>query len=133
LRTDFAITDWQNFKYLDQASDLKNNYRVAIGANIVPDKYAAGSGALLKRINYRLGVSYQTGYINVKNTMVSDMSVSAGLGLPVGIGRLSSMVNISVQAGQMGTTSNNLVKQNYLRFTFGFTFCDRWFQKYLEN
>jgi hypothetical protein len=55
------------------------------------------------------------------------------LGLPVGIGRLSSMVNISVQVGQSGTTANNLVKENYLRFNFGFTFSDRWFQKYREN
>lgn len=130
---DFAITNWQNFKYLDNVNDLTRNYRVALGANFVPEKYAAGNSAFFKKINYRLGVSYQTGNISIKNTMISDYSVSAGLGLPVGIGRLSSMVNISVQYGQMGTMTNNLVKQNYLRFNFGFTFCDRWFQKYLEN
>jgi hypothetical protein len=130
---DFAITNWQNFKYLDNINTLKSNYRMALGVNYVPEKYAAGSGALFKRINYRMGVSYQTGNINIKGTDISDYSISAGIGLPVGIGRLSSMVNLSVQYGQLGTTANNLMKQNYLRFNFGFTFCDRWFQKYLQD
>jgi hypothetical protein len=40
------------------------------------------------------------------------------------------MVYLGAQYGQMGTTANNLVKENYWRINFGFTFCDRWFQKY---
>lgn len=127
---DFAITNWQNFKFFDNLSDFKKNYRVAVGVNFVPEKYAAGNGAFFKRVNYRLGASYQTGYINIRNTVVSDMSVTAGVGLPVGIGRLSSMVNISGQYGQMGTVTNGLLKQNYFRVNFGFTFSDRWFQKF---
>ncbi|MBL7932056.1 MAG: hypothetical protein JNL60_09140, partial [Bacteroidia bacterium] len=100
------------------------------GINYVPEKYAAGTNAFIKKINYRLGVSYQTGYILVNNLSVSDYYVSAGVGLPVGIGRLSSMVNISAQYGVMGTTDANSLKQNYWRINFGFTFCDRWFQKF---
>lgn len=127
---DFAITDWQNFKYLDNASDLKKNYRVAAGVNYVPEKYATGNNALLRRINYRLGASYQTGFIDLRNTLISNYALTAGIGFPVGIGRLSSMVNLSVQFGQTGTSANNLTKENYIRFNFGFTFCDRWFQKF---
>ena len=127
---DFALTNWQNFKFFDEANDFKNNYRVALGANFVPEKYAAGHGSFFKKVNYRIGCSYQTGYINIRNTVVSDKYVSLGVGIPVGIGRLSSMVNISGQLGQMGTTANNLLKQNYFRVNFGFTFSDRWFQKF---
>lgn len=133
LVADFAITDWQNFKYLNEVTDLKRNYRVAAGMNFVPEKYAAGRGAFPRRINYRLGFSYQTGYIYIKNSYISDYSVSAGIGLPVGIGRLSSMVNVSAQYGIMGSADNTIIKQNYWRINFGFTFCDRWFQKYRED
>ena len=133
LVADFAVTNWQNFKFPENSSDLKNSYRIAAGINYVPEKYAAGRNAFLRRVNYRFGVNYQSGFINLKNTAVSNYGITAGLGLPVGIGRLSSMVNISVQVGQSGTTANNLVKENYLRFNFGFTFSDRWFQKYREN
>lgn len=127
---DYAITNWQNFKYLDNINEFKNNYRMAVGMNFVPEKYAAGNKAFIKRINYRLGATYQTGYLNINNTLISNYAITAGLGIPVGIGRLSSMVNISGQYGQIGTSANGLLKENYWRVNFGFTFSDRWFQKF---
>ncbi|MBA2611805.1 MAG: hypothetical protein H0U95_07540 [Bacteroidetes bacterium] len=130
LVADFAITNWSQFKFLNDINTLKDNYRIAVGCNFVPEKYAAGSGAFFKKLNYRLGVTYQTGYIYVKNTVISNYAVTAGVGFPVGFGRLSSMVNVSAQYGQMGTTSNNLMKENYWKINFGFTFSDRWFQKF---
>lgn len=128
--SDFAVTNWQNFKFLDNTSSFKNNYRAAVGINFVPEKYAAGSGAYLRKINYRFGLNYNTGFIELKNTLISSYGISAGVGLPVGIGQLSSMVNVGVQYGQTGSLNNNLVKDNYWRISFGFTFSDRWFQKF---
>lgn len=133
LLADAALTNWQNFKFLNEVNTLKNNYRLALGCNFVPEKYAAGRGAFWRRVNYRVGVSYQTGYINLNNTLLSNYSVSAGLGLPVGIGRLSSMVNVSAQYGVMGTQAKGLTQENYWRINFGFTFCDRWFEKFRYN
>lgn len=127
---DFAITNWNNFKYLDYVNSLKDNYRVALGMNFVPEKYAAGNGAFFRQVNYRFGLSYNTGYIDLKNTRINNYAISAGVGLPVGIGRLSSMVNISAQYGQTGSVNNDLLKENYWRVSFGFTFSDRWFQKF---
>jgi hypothetical protein len=127
---DFAITNWSKFYFLDNLSGLKDNYRVAVGVNYVPEKYAAGNGAFFRKLNYRIGANYQTGYININNTIISNYAVTAGVGFPVGFGRLSSMVNISAQYGQMGTTKNNLIKENYWKINFGFSFSDRWFQKF---
>lgn len=128
--SDFAITNWQNFRFLDNVNNLKDNYRIAFGANFVPEKYAAGNRSYFRKINYRMGINYNTGFIELKNTLISSYGISAGLGLPVGIGQVSSMVNVGVQYGQTGTTINNLVKENYWRISFGFTFSDRWFQKF---
>ncbi|MDO9001716.1 MAG: hypothetical protein Q7W45_18250 [Bacteroidota bacterium] len=130
LVADFAITNWSKFNFLDNVNTLKDNYRVGVGVNFVPEKYAAGSGAFFKKLNYRFGVSYQTGYINVNKTTISNYAITTGVGFPVGFGRMSSMVNISAQYGQMGTTDNNLIKENYWKINFGFTFSDRWFQKF---
>jgi|JI9StandDraft_1071089.scaffolds.fasta_scaffold13885_4 hypothetical protein len=127
---DFAITNWQQYKFLNDVNNFKTSYRAAAGFNFVPEKYASGRGSFPRRMHYRAGFSYQTGYLNINNTMVSDWYVSAGLGFPVGIGRLSSMVSTSLQYGQIGTTANNLSRQNYWRINFGFTFNDRWFQKF---
>lgn len=124
---DFAITNWQNFKYLDLKTSYNNNYRVALGANYIPNKEAM---KIFGRINYRFGLNYNTGFIEYKNTMVNNYAVSAGIGIPVGFGGPSAMINISAQYGQMGSTNNNLVKENYFRVNFGFTFSDLWFQKF---
>ncbi len=130
LVADFALTYWKGFRYLNEINNFKNSYRAAIGVNYVPEKYASGRGSYVRRMNYRLGASYQSGYINLNNQLISDYYVSGGIGIPVGIGRLSSMVNISAQYGKMGTLKANLLQQNYWRINFGFTFSDRWFQKF---
>ncbi|PBQ32701.1 hypothetical protein CNR22_13265 [Sphingobacteriaceae bacterium] len=130
---DFAITDWTTFKYLNDQNDFKKSYRVSVGANFVPEKYAAGRGSFGRKVNYRIGASYQTGYLSIEDNLISDYSVSLGIGLPVGINRISSMVNVSAQYGFMGSSDPSILKQNYWRVNFGFTFCDRWFQKYRED
>lgn len=130
LVADLAFTGWKNFKYLGDFAGLTNDYRIAAGINFVPEKYAAGRSAFFKRINYRAGISYQTGFVNVRNTDVSNLLFSVGVGLPVGIGRLSSMINLSAQYGIRGTTEHKMIKEDYWRINFGFTFSDKWFQKF---
>lgn len=133
LLMDLATTNWSGFKYFDSPStDYKNSYRVSAGLNYVPNKLAYGSSNYIKRIQYRLGASYSDGYLDLKNTKISNYSVTAGLGLPVGIGRFDdiAVVNISAQYGKMGTVSNNLLQEEYVRLILGFTFNKRWFIKY---
>jgi hypothetical protein len=130
---DAATTKWSEFKYFDTPStDFKNTFRVSAGLNYVPNKLAFGTANYIKRIHYRLGVSYSDGYLDLKNTAISNYFVSAGLGLPVGIGRFDdiAIVNISAQYGKMGTVSNNLLQEDYVRIVLGFTFNKRWFIKY---
>jgi hypothetical protein len=130
VAADFATTAWKKFKYLGAPAGLVDNSRISIGINFVPEKYAAGRGAFLKRINYRAGLSYQTGFVSIRNNVVSGYLLSAGVGLPVGIGRLSSMINISAQYGINGTTRDEMTREDFWRINFGFTFSDRWFQKF---
>lgn len=130
LAADFAYTNWKGFRYLDQVNDLKNSYRTSFGVNFVPDKGAQGTGAYLKRVQYRIGASYSTAYLELKNTPISNYMVSAGVALPVGLFRQFSAVNITAQYGTMGTTTNNLIQQRYIRFILGFTFNDKWFNKF---
>ena len=133
---DAATTNWSGFKYFETPStDFKNTYRVSAGLNFVPNKLAYGSSNYIRRIQYRLGVSYSDGYLDLKNTSISNYFVSAGLGLPVGIGRFDdiAIVNISAQYGRMGTITNNLLQEDYVRLVLGFTFNKRWFIKYKYN
>jgi hypothetical protein len=127
---DLAFTFWNTYKAPHESGSLVNSMRTAIGAAWMPEKYAAGRGSFFRKTTYRLGAGYESGYINLGGTNISTYYVTAGVGLPVGIGRLSSVVNISIQAGRTGTTENGLIRENFARIHFGFTFCDRWFQKF---
>ncbi|MFO0356987.1 MAG: hypothetical protein ACK50A_08535 [Sphingobacteriaceae bacterium] len=132
---DYAITDWSNFKLLDYTNSLKNNTRMAIGANYVPEKYATGKGTYFKRTQYRAGAFYNTGYLDIKNTLISTYGLTAGISLPVGTRTGTGLINIGVQVGQTGTQANNLIKENFYRVNFGFTFNstyfdDLWFRKF---
>jgi hypothetical protein len=103
---------------------------MAAGFNYVPEKYAAGRRAFFRRVNYRLGLSHETGFATINGNTISNSFLTAGLGIPVGVGRTSSMVHASLQVGRMGLTGNGLIQEDYVRVHFGFTFCDRWFQKF---
>jgi hypothetical protein len=131
IAADFGITSWGSFRMPGtDPSELKDEYRISAGMTYVPEKYAAGRGALGRRMNYRFGFTYKTGFLKIQNQAITDRFVSIGLGIPVGIARLSSMVNVSAQFGQLGAGTNGIISENYVRVHFGFTFSDRWFQKF---
>ena len=130
IAADYAITDWSTFRYLDQPNYLLKNYRISAGVNYVPFKLATSKDAFFQTVNYRFGVSYQSGYLKQNGSTYSDFFVSMGIGAPVGINKRSAMVNVSLQLGRAGIAAADQLKQNYARINFGFTFCDRWFQKF---
>ena len=130
LVVDASYTNWQHFRYLDNVNTLKNSYRLSFGLNFVPNKYAAGSGAFIRRVQYRFGAFYNTGYLELKNTAINNYAATIGVGIPVGMYRQFSMVNISAQFGQMGSINNGLMQEKYIRLIVGFTFNDKWFTKF---
>ncbi len=132
---DYAITNWNNFKLLNYNDSLKNSTRMAIGFNYVPEKFATGKGTFFRRSQYRLGAFYNTGYLNLNNTLITTYGVSAGISLPVGIRTGTGLINLGIQYGTTGTNSNNLIKENFIKVNVGFTFNstyfdDLWFRKF---
>ncbi len=127
---DYEMQLWSGFKYFDDVNYLQDMKRVSIGAEFVPNKFAHGKGDYLKRVHYRLGARYNDGFLLINNNRVNDYALTAGFGFPVGANKLLNTFNVSVEAGQTGTTQNNLIKYQYIKATLGFTFNDRWFLKY---
>lgn len=130
---DGAITQWGGFRFLNTpSSSFKNSMRVSVGLNYVPNKLARGSSNYYKRIQYRIGGSYNDGFLDLKNTAITNYAVTAGLGLPVGIGKYDDVgvVNVSAQFGRTGSVQNNLLQEDYFRLVIGFTFNKLWFVKY---
>lgn len=132
VAADFAIQNWSSFQAFGQSQGLKNSMRVSLGAQFVPNSRGNGEGSYVRRMHYRIGARYVQTALELKNTPLTEFAASLGIGFPVGrsfILQNFSMMNIGVEVGQRGTTTNGLIKENFLKATIGFTINDRWFQK----
>ena len=74
-----------------------------------------------------MGGRYNKTYLNLRNNQLTETSLTLGLGLP--INRTNTFYNFSMEIGKKGTTEDNLIKEQFIRFTFGVTFKGIWFVK----
>jgi hypothetical protein len=80
-----------------------------------------------KRITYRGGFVFEKTGLIVNSTPINDVGITLGLGLPI-TGSLSNF-NVGLEIGKKGTTTNNLVQENYFILNLGFSLNDKWFVK----
>lgn len=106
------------------ADILRNTMSLNVGAHFTPDYKSISS--YLKRVNYRIGASFQQLPYLVNQTEINDFGVNFGASFPVS--GLSS-VDSAVKLGVRGTTDNQLIRETYFQFVFGMTINDRWFIK----
>jgi len=101
---------------------------MSFGIQYTPNK----EGSYLQRINYRMGGYYTQTMLVLNNNQITQQAATFGLGLPVGTYRLLqnfSMINIGIELGIRGTTSDDLLEEKYFKISLGFTMNDKWFVK----
>jgi len=123
---DFYARDWTQFESdFESEESLANSYKIIAGGEFTPDFFSITS--YLKRVSYQFGFSYERTPIEINNTNIDDFGINFGLSLPVGP---ASILNVGINYGQLGTTQNGLIRENYLKFNLGMTFNDRSFGWY---
>lgn len=105
--------------------NYENSTRFALGGFYIPNYNTFSK--YYEKIIYRGGLRYENTGLIINNTSVKDYAVTAGVGLPL-MGVFSN-INIGLEYGQRGTTSANLVQENYTNISIGFSLNDKWFQK----
>ncbi len=124
---DFKYEDWSDFQVRQGEPRLGKNYGGAIGGQFTPDP---SSIRYLNIVDYRLGFRYNKTQMSYNGTDIKDMAITVGMGLPLPTqpySRTFSKINVSAEFGQMGTLSNNLVRERYINLNIGFTLNDKWF------
>ncbi|OIV42811.1 hypothetical protein [Flavobacterium johnsoniae] len=99
--------------------------KYAVGGYYIPNYTSFTS--YLSRVTYRAGLKYEKIGLIVNNESINDVGMSLGAGIPIP-GYFSNL-NIGVEFGKRGTVSSNLVQENYVNFSVGFSFNDKWFVK----
>ncbi len=122
---ELAMSDWTSFRNFGADPKLQQRMEIGLGGSYTPDYNVVGN--YFKRMEYRLGFNYVQSGIRIQNEDINEMSVTAGLGLP--LPRSQSRINLGLELGQRGTISGNLIKEEYLMVYFGFSFSDKWFVK----
>lgn len=102
-----------------------DNHQVSVGFERFTKQSAFGS--YFKQMGYRLGGHYYSSMMEIDGTAIPDFGMSFGLVLP--LRKSFSTLNFSVEVGERGSISGNLVREQYLNLYFGITINDKWFIK----
>ncbi len=134
LTLDYSLEKWSKEKYMDDANAFNDKHKLAFGLEFLPS-YTGRS--YFSAIKYRLGAYYSKPYYKIKLNNTSgygntkEYGVSAGLSLPMI--RSKSIVSLTAQYVKLDGVGANLLDENYLRFSIGITFNERWFFKRKVN
>lgn len=137
IGADYRAQDWSTFKQDLNSTvikdDLRNATQLSAGIQFTPKPLVVGKSSFFNFMNYRVGFRSESNYIQVRNTQIKGNAFSAGIGIPLRKSNSLTRINIGYEYMSRGTTSNNLIKENYSTFMFGVSLApvtaDRWFYK----
>ncbi|MPM71110.1 hypothetical protein SDC9_118073 [bioreactor metagenome] len=82
------------------------------------------------------GLHYDKTYLSLKGEELTKVGISFGCTFPLKsiYPKLQrSVLTTSIEFGKMGTTNQNLIEENYIRFVLGISLKERWFEKKKYN
>ena len=65
--------------------------------------------------------------MNLDKERITEFGISAGLGLP--INKFGTNLAVGFMYGKGVPTVNTLIKEDFYKFSLGFTLADKWFTK----
>lgn len=128
---DYRMGKWSESTIDNVNQGLQDTYGVSVGGQFTPDVTAING--YFKRVDYRLGFTYDKTYVRMNNEDVKQTAVTFGLGLPLKSGYGGSSfykMNVSAEVGSRGKITNSLIQERYVNFHLSFLLNDRWFQRF---
>ena len=126
VAADVTWQNWANFKFMKPCDSLQNTVMASLGAQFIPDPT---SNKFFKKMAFRVGGRYSSGELLLRNKPISEFGVCLGIGVPLTTFNTHSSINILFEYGRTGTLINDLIRQDYFRFSFCFTLQERWYQR----
>jgi hypothetical protein len=125
--TSLGSSEISNRLFTPEEARFDNAFTLRAGGYYIPNYNSINN--YFSRIVYRGGVRYGNTGLILNDTDITDFSLNFGLGLPVGSMTTFSNVNLGFEYGQLGTTDNGLIKEEYFGITLGLSLNDKWFRK----
>ncbi len=124
---DYHTTKWSSHKAIDSGLEntLQDTKEYKFGIEWLPK---SNSTKYLSQVFYRVGFSTGDSPYVINGNRIKDSKFSFGMSLPMGF-RNPSYVNVGVAFGERGTTANNLIREQYVRFSASMSLLSPWFIK----
>lgn len=131
IGADYVMSKWSDYRYNGAKDMLQDGWQIKLGGQIIPD-ITGRSKSYWSQVMYRAGFNYGLEPYTVDGDM-KTYGITFGVGLPIKrftyqeINK-SNVVNTAFEFGQRGNRTM-LLRENYFRFTIGFSLSDIWFIK----
>ncbi|MEA3477697.1 MAG: hypothetical protein U9R60_05925 [Bacteroidota bacterium] len=123
IGADFDFQNWEKFRIFDYPDSLENSFEIRVGGQYIPNKKSLNS--YWRRMTFRAGARYTQLPLVFRNQQINEFGISFGFSLP--LRRSKSTFNFGFEFGRRGTTAEDLVQENFIKFNFGITLYERWF------
>ena len=125
---DFERSNWEDVQFKNAFIHTRNSNRYSLGIEFPSQGSKKGTTGM---IFYRLGGEFRESYITIDNTPINYRALTMGVGIP--LNNWISVVNVSVELGQNGTTRNGLFRENFINLHLDLSFKDFWFAQKRYN
>ena len=120
---DYTFENWSPLNILGNGWQLVNSNRFSIGYDI--SREIKKFGKMRTESSLQFGAYFNSGYLNVSNTQISDFGATIGTA-----GNLRNILyNVSLDIGSRGSKQNDLIRDNYFQLTIGLSYRDFLFSK----
>lgn len=109
------------------ASGVSDRTRLSAGIEYWPGARKP-FGPYFVRMAYRMGVYMDQSYVSPHPTeQIKSIGVTGGFSVPTGIP--GTTIDLNLDVGRRGTTSDGLVRDRYMKFGININFGERWFDR----
>jgi len=126
LGADFKFMNWEKYSTPLNNGNLSNSWKFSLGAQITPKFDEVDKKKYLSRVQYRAGFYYGKNEVNFNGKQLAETGGTIGLGFPF---KSVARLNFTADIGSRGNGTENSIRENYYRITFGFVLNDIWFIK----
>ncbi|MGA7159633.1 MAG: hypothetical protein WBZ48_01440 [Bacteroidota bacterium] len=124
---DAQFQQWNQFTYMGvHPAEIQNSMRFGVGAEFLPTRSL--SEPYYHQVTYRAGGYINESYLKINGETINEYFITGGIGVPIFFTSGSeARVNIGLEYGIRGSTSNGLEHDSITRLTISINGSDSWF------
>jgi len=124
IGADYTFQEFSKAHYYGKTDTLSNRYKISLGGEYI---HKPNGNKYIDRMHWRLGANYSNSYVKFNNVGTQTVALTCGLGFP--LRTTKTMINVNFEYGNIGTSQQTLLSENYFKIGLNLTLNELWFFK----